>query len=187
MLFIETLLRKRYFTKPNGDTVIDLTFSSINLTAKTPTEVNVVMLTEDMAMRPDMVAKAVYGDDSKLDFILKYNGVSNPFSVNAGDIFVVPDPLMMARMFMMPEADDTTEYNTNIRDFNKIDPLTKKDNRRLEMLKLKAKTKEMLPPNVNKEGDTNIKYRDGKIIFGEDVTVINKKNCPETLTRVRIK
>ena len=32
-----------------------------------------------------------------------------------------------------------------------------------------------------------IKYKNGKIIFGEDVTTINKENCPETLTRARVK
>lgn len=187
MLYIETLMQKRYLTKPNGDTIIDLTHASINKDATRPTEVSLTLVVEDMAMRPDLVAKKVYGDDSMLDFLLKYNGISNPFSLNTGDVLVVPDPTMMAKTFMMPEPDDLTEFSTNIKNFKFVDPTTKKDNKRLEMLQTKAKNAELLPPNVNAEGDKNIRYKDGKIIFGEDVTTINKQNCPETLTRARVK
>ncbi len=187
MLFLETLLKKRYFTKPNGDTVVDLTKSSINTRVESPTEVNVVMVTEDFAMRPDLVAKTVYGDDSKLDFLLKYNGISNPFSLNTGDILMVPDPFQMARRFMVPLADETADYNVSISEFKYIDQNATPDNKRLALLQQKAKNKELLPPNVNQPGDTNIKYKNGKIVFGEDVTTISKENCPETLTRARVK
>ena len=187
MLFIETLTKKRYFTKPNGDTVIDLTMSSVNGNADQPLEVNVVMVSDDLAMRPDLVAKSVYGDDSKLDYLLKYNGISNPFSLNVGDILIIPDPFKMSNVFIMPDADDTTEYSTEIKAFNTIAQQQPRDNKRIELLKQKSLNKELLPPNVNQAGDTNIKYKNGKIIFGEDVTTINKENCPETLTRARIK
>ena len=187
MLYIETLLKKRYITKPNGDTIIDLTFSSLNTDVENPTEVSIIMVSEDLAMRPDLISKAVYGDDSKLDYLLKYNNISNPFSLNTGDILIIPDPFKMAKMFVMPEADVLTDLSTNIKQFNYIDPKTKKDSKRLELLQLKSQNKELLPPNINREGDTNIKYKDGKIIFGEDVTNINKANCPETLTRARVK
>ena len=187
MLYIETLLQKRYFTKPNGDTIIDLTFSSLNISADQPTETSAVIVTEDYAMRPDLIAKSVYGDDSKLDYLLKYNGISNPFSINTGDLLIIPDPDKMGKMFRMPDADTSVEYSTQVAAFQYIDPRNIKDNKRLEMLKLKSKNTAMLPPNMNQPGDTNIKYKNGKIIFGEDVTTINKENCPETLTRARVK
>ena len=189
MLYLETLMRKRYITKPNNDTIIDLTFSSLNTSesAVDPTDLSILLVSEDEAMRPDLIAKRAYGDDSKLDFLLKYNGVSNPFSLNTGDVLIVPDPTAMGKLFRMPDADEQTEFSTSIKSFNYIDPKTKKDNKRLEMLQKKAANRELLPPNINQEGDKNIKYRDGKIIFGEDVTTVNKANCPETLTRARIK
>lgn len=184
---IETLNNKRYFTKPNGDTVLDLTYSSINNNAAEPREVNMIMVVEDIAMRPDAIAKAVYGDDSKLDFLLKYNGISNPFSIQAGDILVIPDPFEMAKKICMPMADDTSEYNEHVAEFKYLDEQSSIDNARIELLKLKAKNKELLPPNINQPGDQNIKYKNGKIVFGEDITTINKENCPETLTRARVK
>lgn len=187
MLFIQTLILKRFFTKPNGDTIIDLTFSSINKNAVSPTETNAILVREDEIMRSDMIAKKVYGDDSKFDYLLKYNGISNPFALNEGDMLMIPDPFQMAAMFRTPDADDTTEYVTEVSKFKYIDSQNVSDNKRLEMLQLKAKNKELLPPNVNQPGDTNIKYKDGKIVFGEDVTTVNKQNCPETLTRARIK
>lgn len=187
MLFLETLLKKRYFTKPNGDTVIDLTKSSINMEADTPTEVNIIMVSDDEAMRPDIIAKSTYGDDSKLDFLLKYNGISNPFSLNTGDVLVIPDPFQMAKMFRTPSADETADYNMSIAEFKYMDNLATPDSKRMELLKLKAKNRELLPPNINQPGDKNIKFKNGKVVFGEDVTTINKENCPETLTRARIK
>ena len=94
---------------------------------------------------------------------------------------------MMAKTFKMPEPDSLTEFSTTVKTFKFVDPLTKKDNKRLDMLQKKTRNSELLPPNINAEGETNIKYKDGKIIFGEDVTTINKQNCPETLTRARVK
>jgi hypothetical protein len=183
MLFIETLNKKRYFTKPNGDTVLDLTYSSVDMSGDNPTEVNIIMVAEDIAMRPDAIAKAVYGDDGKLDLLLKYNGISNPFSIQAGDVLVIPDPYMMASKIKLPVADDTSEYNEQISEFKYI--TEQSDNVRLELLK--RKSSQRLPPNANQPGDTNIKYKDGKIVFGEDVTTVNKENCPETLTRAKVK
>jgi hypothetical protein len=183
MLFIETLNKKRYFTKPNGDTVLDLTYSSVDMSGDNPTEVNIIMVAEDIAMRPDAIAKAVYGDDGKLDLLLKYNGISNPFSIQAGDVLVIPDPYMMASKIKLPVADDTSEYNEQISEFKYI--TKQSDNVRLELLK--RKSSQRLPPNANQPGDTNIKYKDGKIVFGEDVTTVNKENCPETLTRAKVK
>lgn len=187
MLFIEVLNQKRYFTKPNGDTIIDLTYSSVDVSGDNPTEVNVIMLADDIAMRPDAVARAVYGDDSKLDLLLKYNGISNPFSLQAGDILVIPDPYQMMRKIKMPIADGTSEYNEHIAEFKYLDEQASTDNARVELLKLKSKNRELLPPNVNQPGDSNIKYKDGKIVFGEDVTTVSKENCPETLTRAKVK
>jgi hypothetical protein len=119
--------------------------------------------------------------------LLKFNGVSNPFSLAPGDVLVIPEPFQMKKMIRMPTADEDVEYSMEIKQFNYFDDRAPLDNKRLEVLKAKAKNKELLPPNVNQPGDTNIKFKDGKVVFGEDVTVINKENCPETLTRARVK
>ena len=178
---------KRYFQKPNGDVVLDLTSSSINPDAQVR-ERSMKMVAEDNAMRPDLFAKSVLGDDSMYDVLLKYNGISNPFSLNTGDLLIIPDPVEVMTILKMADPDtNVDETAPQIKQFTFIDPKTKRDNKRLEMLLKKSQNKELLPPHVNQPGDTNIKYKNGKIIFGEDVTTVSKNNCPETFTRARIK
>ena len=83
------------------------------------------------------------------------------------------------------------EKITDIGDVKNIDvsekllnPKTVKDKNRLNDL---SKEREILPSNINKKGDKNVKVKDGKLVFGEDVTSINKANCPEPLSRARLK
>ena len=45
---------------------------------------------ESMVMRPDLVSIAEYDSDEYTDIILKYNNISNPFSLNKDDIILLP-------------------------------------------------------------------------------------------------
>jgi hypothetical protein len=65
-----------------------------------------------------------------------------------------------------------------------VNPKTVKDRKRLEALK--DRVKEIVPPNVNTEGNRNVKVKDGRVIFGEDVTQVNKDNCPVPISRARL-
>jgi hypothetical protein len=65
-----------------------------------------------------------------------------------------------------------------------LNPKTVKDKKRLEALK--DRVKEIVPPNVNTAGNRNVKVKDGKVIFGEDVTQVNKDNCPVPISRARL-
>lgn len=180
-------MNKRYYTKSNGDTIVDLTMSSVDMSVTEPVITNIIAVTEDFAMRPDLIAKTFFGDDGMLDLLLKYNGISNPFSLAPGDLLAIPEPIQMKKMMRMPMADEDIEYSMEVKEFKYFDEAVKRDNKRMMLLMQKAKNKELLPPNVNQPGDKNIKFKDGKVVFGEDVTAINKQNCPETLTRARVK
>ena len=41
-----------------------------------------VRVSEDYAMRPDLISMFAYGTDQYTDIILKFNGISNPFSLS---------------------------------------------------------------------------------------------------------
>lgn len=185
MLSIETLYKKKRFVKPNGEALVDLTKSTLEYLYD-PRYKSFVTVTEDFVMRPDLIARATLGNDNKLDYILKFNGVSNPFSIELGEILIVPDDKEMSDQFKNPTVDKNDAVVKRTSDFT-IEPKTAKDVKRLDALKQKTNKDVLFPPNVKKPSDTNIKYKDGKIIFGEDVTTINKENCPETLSRARVK
>ena len=40
--------------------------------------------------RPDLIALDEYGDSSKADIILKFNGISDPFSIIEGEMIKIP-------------------------------------------------------------------------------------------------
>lgn len=195
MISLETLNNKysveKKFSNINGDNDVfpDLTRSSIDrLLWRKVSHISSYRVTDEDKMRPDLVSNALYRDQSKFDILLKYNAISNPFSINTGFILLAPD-IENARTAIRKPSPIADIGKVEINDIESIfiDPKTNKDKKRLEMLKKQASGKEILPSNINKKDDKNVKIVDGKLVFGEDVTSINKSNCPEPISRANLK
>lgn len=184
MLNITTLVYKNKFTKEGDVNILDLTKSSLEFKGNIRITKTIIVSSE-FVMRPDLIAHAVYGDANKLDYILKFNNISNPFSIAEGDILVIPDVSDMGDAFRMPDVDDADIIKAKHIDI--IQVTTVKDKKRIEMLKAKAKKDNILPPNITKPGDKSIRYTNGKIILGGDITSANKKNCETNISRAKIK
>lgn len=185
MLFTKLLRAKRSFTKPNGDILIDLISSTFNFN-KAPSRVDgFVLVNQFEAMRPDLISNRLYGKTEYYEALLKYNAVSNPFSIEPGQILITPQFKALDDMIVSPRniVEKGKERTTSNED-KLINAKSVKDKKRLESLK--NKTKEIVPPNVNTQGNKNVKVRDGKVIFGEDVTQVNKDNCPVPISRTRL-
>lgn len=189
MLGPKTLTKKNSFIKENGDLVVDLTKSSFQYVTE-PRVINRVLVTNDLEMRADLISKLVYGDDSGFDYILKFNGISNPFSIETGDVLYIPDYFEMNDSFKTPSVDNNDKSKKQVNDV-----ATPQEDKKMQGVKtllksLEDKKKQLksgIAPNVNKPGDQNIKFSEGKIIFGEDVSKTNQNNCPETLSRAKVK
>ena len=124
----------------------------------------------DEVGRIDLIANGYYRNPDKLELILKYNGISNPFSINEGDVLLIPDdsiPLVKWKRVNPVASEEISELN--IRDqFVNSKRLSEKDAKRVEYLKRKAALKangssEILPPNILKPGEKNITIENGKI------------------------
>ena len=63
-------------------------------------------------------------------------------------------------------------------------PVSTKDKNRLDYLKRLGRA--IAPPNVTLPNDKNIKVENGKIIFGADVTKVNKEDCPTPISRSNV-
>ena len=89
---------------------------------------------DDDIVRPDRIALLYYGDHSKLDMILKFNNISDPFSLMPGETIFVPSPTTAYYKLERPGA-----YEENIVKQQFIDTkrLSKKDQKRVEALKKK--------------------------------------------------
>lgn len=183
MLAIQTLQNKNVFTKQDGTQIIDLTKASLDY-GDYPGVHRPILVGDEYVMRPDLIAYATLGDENKLDYILKFNGISNPFSIDQNDPLLIPEDSDMEQQFIIPQSEDSTD-TTNRQELI-LSPKTEKDQKRLEHIN-KKKNQEALPPNFTKSDDENIKFKDGNIVFGEDVTSVNKENCPEPQSRARVK
>ena len=185
-MLISKLLRiKKFFTKANGDSIVDLVSSTFNFDKITGSSEGFILVAEEEAMRPDLISVRMYSEQSNYELLMKYNGISNPFSIAPGEFLLIP-PYKAITSALVP-AKKILEKGVAKLSSNEdklLNPKTVKDKKRLEALK--DKVKEIVPPNVNTAGNKNIKVKDGKVIFGDDVTQINKDNCPVPISRARL-
>jgi len=127
-------------------------------------------VTSDEICRIDMISRIYYNDDSFSENILKFNNISNPFSINEGDILRIPDKVTMVNWQQVKNIGEESTEKSIKDQFIDSKRLTIKDISRAEYLKKKASQKEngskqILPPNILKDGDTNIDINGNTIII----------------------
>ena len=204
MLSNDTILRKPTITI-NNVVMLDLTQPSYNWLA--PISIaQCVVASDDMVMRPDAMAKLLYGDAGKFDWVCKTNAISNPFTLNGGDIIYVGDPdeitdgLVDANASQQAAAANTghapTTSNTAAAAaaasfYFDVTQLSKKDQNRLAFIQQKASKLANaatipVPPNVASPGNKEITRKDGKVYFGADV-VANAALNPMPASKARLK
>jgi len=137
--------------------------------------ISVHLVKEDEEMRIDIISKLYYGDTEYIDLILKTNGISNPFSIRAGQFLLIP------------EKDSAEQYRKKIKkvsnkprtQFTDTKRMSEQDSKRKAFLEDKSKTKvngssENLPPNMLKS-DQSVKYiKQDKIILGANLKTNNR-------------
>ncbi len=123
------------------------------------------IVTREEAGRIDLIARDEYGSSTDMEFILKFNGISDPFSINEGDVLKIPVPDSTIKKLERPGEVQNDIVRQEFVDGKK---LTKKDKRRIDFLKKKYKIKEVLPPNMLKSGFSNSKIV--KDENGENIT-----------------
>jgi hypothetical protein len=184
MLELKTLLNKDEFTKPNGDTVVDLirravSFLNVRSNVGTP-----YLVTEDYVMRPDLIAYHFYGEAGAVDLLLKYNGYSNPFAIDVDDFFKIPESGTLSKFGSKPKLSDlnsSRKKKSNV----VFAPKSKKDKARIEYLLSKQNAAPPVPPNVAIQD--GVKVLNSKIVYGADVTNLKKEDCPEPISRAKLK
>jgi hypothetical protein len=182
MLYLTSLLNKEEFTKPNGDTVLNLIYRAVSYLNIQINSGKAYVVTEDTCMRPDLISTFFYQRADFADLILKYNGYSNPFSLNVGDLIRIPDGETIQAFGKKPKPAQypARKKAANV-NFNKA---SKKDKRRAEYLLKKAGAVPAVAPNIAL--DASVKIANGKIVFGADVTSVKKEDCPIPISRAKL-
>ncbi len=123
------------------------------------------------AGRADLIALQYYNDTSDLDYMLKFNGISDPFSINEGDILMIP--INGPTNYKKLERPKQEEENLVRQEFLDSKRLTPKDKKRIDFLKKKYGVKEVLPPNVLKTGFQTFEFTDSSTIMGMEAQTPN--------------
>lgn len=130
-------------------------------------------------MRMDLISVSYYGNPNYVDILCKYNGISNPFSLERGQFIRIPN----SPDDFFVNKDDIIDKGT-IKAAPNLVPKNKKDQSRLDYLRKLGTS--LIQPNLNLPGDKNVKVENGKIIFGADVTKVNKQDCPTPISRSNV-
>jgi hypothetical protein len=133
------------------------------------------LVTDETAMRPDLCARDMYVfEQSFIENMLKFNNISNPFTLAPGDILGTFDPYSMTKntrntSVSLKSRDQVRKQYITPEKKSQSDPkFTSFDKRNKE--KKKPSNSTMMPPNFAAFGDKEIEIRGGKIFFGECVS-----------------
>lgn len=175
-MFQNTIDGKQTITDQNGNTIIDFTTSIFKESARGIDTYNTIRMSEYFQMRADKVAYNEYKSDSGTEYILKYSGISNPFSLKDDDILVIPDLTQAAAQMTdyTTDSDTTTEnqvklyYKYTNTDF-KSDSISY-DNLANKTIKSgvldPTETGEFSVPYISDDGETAITIKNGRMYFG---------------------
>jgi len=176
MDFPKTIYAKGQILNKFGQVMIDL----LQRTFQPEGFVNVfqwMTVSKDLEMRPDAIAKIVYKSTDGAEIFLKFNGISNPFTIEKDDLLLFPELRSASKQF---KDKRTATLKNDVRaqylDATKsptADPrLAAFTNRQKPKASLDGK-EFALPPNFAGFGDKEITIEGGKIKFGSDVTSAN--------------
>jgi hypothetical protein len=187
-----TILQRKPLTTVKGEKIVDLTYPSVRYNYD-PTIISAIAVDPQMEMRPDIVSRVAYGTTDFWDLLLKYNGISNPFSIERNDLLLIP-LLEDMREQLAPAgsqnviADTVRKQYIDVSKKAKQDPkLAEAEKKRREAQRKKAENLGVqsttnLPPNIAEEGDREIIIKGGKVFFGPDISR-NKQECEVPLSK----
>lgn len=122
--------------------------------------------------RVDLIADKHYRNTDYSEYILKYNNISNPFSISEGDVLIIPDYETSLKEWVRVNriGDGDVAVDSIRAQFMDTKRLTQKDKTRVEYLKKKSLGKkngssEPLPTNILKPGESNTEIKNGIIKF----------------------
>ena len=177
MASLKNIDLKRRITKENyfGEkkTVTDLSEPTLkpNYKSKRFVIYKVVTVTADYEMRPDLISYFAYGTDQYMDIILKFNDISNPFSIKQGDVILIPDREQAKYFYQKPKA-TKKEIEEVKRAYIDKERFSKPTEERLAKLAALANNRKngsptITPSNQLKPGESAVTTKGGALIFAE--------------------
>ena len=130
-----------------------------------------VVVTPEYVMRPDLISFWAYGVDSYADIIMKCNGISNPFSLQEGDLIMIPQLENFKSFYKRPKP-TKKEIEQVKRAFIDKNRYSKPTEERLKKLQALANSRKngsptITPSNKLKPGESAVSRKSGALIFAD--------------------
>lgn len=170
-------LKNRLTDEDTGQQYFDLTAPSFKYKAELGVKaLHYVMI--DEAGRIDKISERYFGTGEYIDAICVVNNIFNPFSVEEGDILVIPNLSQLDLVYRRPNP--ASRPSPSLEQYVNTDRQSVKDQSRVQRLTQKAKTKKSgvdapIPPNMLQQGQAAKEFKGGKILLGANMNTRNKK------------
>jgi hypothetical protein len=186
-MFLNSLDKKPIVVRDDKSKIKDLTSSMFDLTNLNYVKYNAYRVPKEYSMRPDLISGAVYNNSLYAEIILKFNGISNPFSIQEGDLILIPNLDSAKALIKNIQQGSAADSAKLIRDSYKyIDPTKMPKSNNQNRQTVGGAAEGSLPPNITQEGEEQITYRNGRVYFGQGVETClqNGMTSSEFLTNI---
>lgn len=173
-----SLTRKPIIRDANGNQVVDICAPTVDLSLLTPLADNLHLVTTEEAMRLDKIANAHFAEVEKIDAILWANNMYNPFAIDEYELVNIPHVKNTESFYktpptiMLPDAEDNS-VNAKIGEasdkLNKKSAVSKQERLSATAAEYGRKTKEVVPTNRLKGGETAKKKDGSNIVLGANM------------------
>jgi hypothetical protein len=164
-------LKNKLIDETSGEFYYDLTAPSFIYDADLGIKaVHYVM--QDQVGRIDKISEIYYGNTEYIDAICVINNIFNPFTVQEGDLLVIPNLAKPDLVYVRPSI--TSRPNPVQEPFIDTERQSQKDQSRIQRLLKIAKEKKSgvttpLPPNMLQPNEVAKTYEDGKVKLGTNL------------------
>ena len=171
MLAIDVIQNKPNATI-NGADQLDLTVSSVaEQGIANIFFTNVIPCPVELEMRPDLMSYYFLNDQNKMGMMLKLNAISNPYSLQAGDIIFIPS---LDCVNSLLADNQTVSSGPSVRDsFRKqlaarVSTISGARKNYLDARNNQS-VSSPLPPNVSNGAAQQFKIENGRLILGSNI------------------
>lgn len=182
-MFKYSLDNKPKITDPNGNEIVDLTKSIFARDAGLIQSYEIKRMSAHAVMRPDIVSLGEYGHTESAELILKYSGVSNPFTLDEDDILMIPNEQEADGQMLANNPDESAAVEAQARaaairnyfkfvnqdyKINDFSSYTKRENTEFKSAIPDGNTSGNYAVPYIADDRTAITIRNGRMFFGED-------------------
>lgn len=180
-MFKYSIDNKKTIVDRKGNEIVNLQTSVFSNDSGEIHDYEIRRISDHFVMRPDLVSMAVWSDPNYAEFILKFSGISNPFTLSDEDVLLIPNITQAEGMMSANnlEADESNEQNiAAIRNFFKfVNQEYKSDKSSYDALGDlnipsavidTSKQANYIQPYISEDGRTGVTIRNGRMYFGGD-------------------